>query len=785
MTNERPTCFISYCREGVDRDSLDHLVLALRQASAQRVDFLIDEDLTTGAPLVPFMERLRTVDGVVIILTPEYKLRVEDRKGGVYKEFSEIIRRYQELETEANRKASETTSGLDSRKYPTVRSPFCLKPLIFSGTYERSCPRDISQNVCTAFTSYRAFRDERGKLHVTSQTENQYKRLIKKIAGEIVAHHAEDTDEVRRSFDDFHAAFLQNTKHEHGRGNPVFDSAIEKVFVKTFVYRKVKSQTAYLLVGRKGSGKSTIVDYLAREADQKYGDAIEINVNKFRLEYLYSVASSRQALSEMTSVVQPTVFFEVVWELFIYICCIDVVIAESVSKRSLRNSWPEIGQLEELWTEITGVPVGSTRLDYVAGFVWCYTKIHDGVRDAIQDARTGDSAKFAYDIATHTEPDYLLREAITAGAFHALEAAVQKRSSKFLVSFDGFDTALEEFRVRTQRDISDLEEQQRRTNYELNWLKGFTHIAIEMKSSARRSFLSHWIDFCATIPKDRFMEIRDDERDAYVYIGKFHEIRWSAIELAILLAKRLEAHFPGSHRGGGAPQDRLKNILQARFPYIPLETTTYVSDSPYVLPLFIDVLRHTFWRPREILIYFAKIIAVLKDIKKKNIELTYFAVSKCISDTTRSIIKTEFFSEFQRHCTNLKVIIEKFRGSKQILSREQIEKILGGVPFQFVDREEMKLPTNLKFLYEIGFLGLEADESFALRMKLLNRDVFWFNAGDDPFDVAAGENFANCRFVIHPIFCEYLDLDVSSQRMTLWFDWEYLHQQEAQVISCE
>ena len=84
---QRPTCFISYCRDGVDRDTVDHLVQQLRQTSRQRVEFLYDEDLDAGAKLPAFMDMLRSVDGVILLLTPEYKTKTEDRLGGVYTEY--------------------------------------------------------------------------------------------------------------------------------------------------------------------------------------------------------------------------------------------------------------------------------------------------------------------------------------------------------------------------------------------------------------------------------------------------------------------------------------------------------------------------------------------------------------------------------------------------------------------------------------------------------------------------------------------------------------------------
>ncbi|AQH03821.1 hypothetical protein A9R05_33040 (plasmid) [Burkholderia sp. KK1] len=736
-----------------------------------------------------FMEKLRTVDAVILLLTPEYKLRVDDRKGGVYIEYSEIIRRYEELIADANNLTSTITVDADEDEFPyqSVPAPFAMIPLIFSGSYERSCPSDIAHNICVNFGTYRANRNKDGQLCVTPQVASRYAKDISRITNVIFTHYAEKTPEVKQSFEEYLSAFFRNTKREHLQKNPLFESAVERVFVKTFAYKKIRDQTSYLLVGRKGSGKSTIVDYLARETDEKYGHAIDINVNNFHLEFLYTIASSAQSLSDIDMLVEPARFFELVWELFIYLCCIDLVVSEHREAVTMPGQAGPFAVLSRLLDDIAGDHGTERKLNYVAAYRWCYVRVLEQVNETIDKARK-DAADFTYDLTRFTEPENVLRASLTKECFEAFNRILLSRSKRFLISFDGFDTAFEEFRVTTQR-IADASARQKRTLYELNWLKGFAHIAMEMKSSPTRTPLCQWIDFCATIPKDRFMEIRNDERDSFVYIGKVHEIRWSAIELCILLSKRLEVHYGKADRRTLTPQERLSKILKSRFPYIPLQTITNVDGRDYSLPIFIDVLRHTFWRPREILIYFAKIIVVLKDLHKRNIDSAHFAVSKCISDTTREIIKTEFLSEFQRHCLNLSDIITRFRRFKQIMEMSDIEHALGGCPFKFVDHEVpcLDLSVNLRFLYEVGFLGLEADSRITKRLHLLNMDIFWFNAGDEPFDVMRNEGFENCRFIIHPIFCEFLDLDVSQQhrRLTLDYDWDYLHKQEVHVIAPE
>lgn len=782
-TRKRPACFISYCRESSDHASVVHLVETLRQTARNEIDFLFEREPMAGADLEEFTERLEAVDAVLLILTPEYKTGIEAGTGPLYNEFSQIILRYEQQQRAANRYVLFGASAAPE----LIPFPFYLAPILFSGTVAAACPIELpNRSSCLDFTRYRTHRSTSGSLLVSRSIEANHRKAIADMVSKIVVQNSARSEEVAKTFDELLALFFLNTKHEHLSGDPRFESELENIFVKTHAFKKVRRQVSYLLIGRKGSGKSTIVDYLARESGDQYNSAIKINVNDFELEYLYSILSTRRVLSEMDSVIRGVKLFEVVWELFITVCCMNAVVLEH-EVRSLKDSQLEyLPLVARLLTQIAATKGRtSSEIDYSGLFRWCYAKIVEQVDGAIAQARN-NPAEFGYDLIKLLDAEQMLKGALSAECLEAFDSILRQCNRRFLISLDGFDTAFEEFRVQSQRGVIDLEERQKRTRYEIDWLRGFAHIVIDMKSSPRRTPLANLVDFCATIPKDRYVEIRDIERDAYVYIGKCYEIRWSAIELVILLRKRLECITRGykSNRSD-PPHRRLEVVLSREFSYIPPETMTIIEEQEHLLPIFIDVLRHTFWRPREILIYFAKLIAVLRDIRKRNIEVTQFAVSKCIADTTREIIRTEFINEFQRHCTNLRDVVERFRRQKQILTLAEIQELIGGFPFHFVDRESalMDLETQLLFLYEIGFLGVEADKKTTERLKLLHSDIFWFNAGDEPFEAVARERFAGCKFIVHPIFGEFLDLDTRRQRMVMKFDWKYLQLQEAYVIA--
>jgi energy-coupling factor transporter ATP-binding protein EcfA2 len=777
--SRKPTCFISYCREGMDQDSMKYLVQQLQDASHGEIRFLFDEQMTPGADVYKFMELVTVADGILIMLTPQYRERVEARAGGVYTEFSAIMARYQMETQRVNRGVFEKrTSETDF----LIRPPFCLIPILFSSTFERACPKEIDGKLALDFSDYRALRRKNQNLFITGETSKKYRAKIGKIVSEILSHFVASTEEFKLSFEELLEKFFKTTKHEQIQDDPLLQEFLKDIFVKTHAFKKVRAQASYILIGRKGSGKSTITRQLALASSEKYKKHIEINVDDFDLDYLYSVLNTAQNRSELDVTIKQIQLFEIAWEILTYICCMDSLVAEYQANRLTSGQSKQLPPILEFLSKVVGHDIVDTEINHKALFRWCYAQLFEVKNDVIQHARD-DLAQFSYDTAVELLRPSILYKVLGEDALQAFENILRTCKRRFLVSLDGFDTAFDEFRLGSKYSWREKDASEQKVQFELDWLRGFLHVTLRMKSNRDNVVLANLIDFCVMVPKDRFMEIMSNERDAYVYIGKYHDIMWSGIELAIMLRKRLELLSDFATNRSDRPVKRLETVLE-QFPCIPQKSVVSVGGRDQEMPVFIDVLRHTFWRPREVLLYYAKIISVLRDFRKKKIDISQFTIAKCISDTTREIIKTEFIAEFQRNCTNLSEILSVFRRSEQILSLQEITEKLDSIHFAFADRIELEYDREkkIRFLYEVGFLGLEANATVVERLKLLHRDVFWFNAGGGPFEILQEEQYEGCRFVIHPIFCEYLDLDISNQRITTDFSWTYLEKQEAHMM---
>jgi hypothetical protein len=81
---------------------------------------------------------------------------------------------------------------------------------------------------------------------------------------------------------------------------------------------------------------------------------------------------------------------------------------------------------------------------------------------------------------------------------------------------------------------------------------------------------------------------------------------------------------------------------------------------------------------------------------------------------------------------------------------------------------------KIEFLFEIGFLGIELDNEIVRSRRHLTNLIYHFSDSDSIYKSLSKDQLSRLRFVIHPIFCEWLNLRTEGQRMILQYSWDYL-----------
>ena len=199
MSFSKPTIYISYSHEDVDRDSLDAFVNWLVELSNNELDVLYDDDLNPGRDLKEFMKKLYEVDASMIIMTPSYKRKVVNRtKGGVYTEYKYIYERYSEMEKKKK----------DGLQY----DDFALIPILFSGTPESSVLDEFANLKYADFRNFKAIRDKRDELIVPDSIKTQFKPEMKKILAEIMTVNSHNSPIYKKHYEELFKFLFTDTK---------------------------------------------------------------------------------------------------------------------------------------------------------------------------------------------------------------------------------------------------------------------------------------------------------------------------------------------------------------------------------------------------------------------------------------------------------------------------------------------------------------------------------------------------------------------------------------------
>lgn len=655
-------------------------------------------------------------------------------------------------------------------KWKKKAKPFLFIPILFSGTHETSIIDDITDNIYIDFTQYRTIADKNGNHIVPDYVKSQFDDIFTSIS----ARFQNTKNMIEKSFLSEYNFWLDllfvQDKHEVLRRRYTFNNIsdlLDSLFVKTKAYNRIVDGEKCILIGRKGSGKSTIVDHFDRARNGNYKPPIKINVDDFDLSFLYNFVYTHTSGSDIGNVIRLENYFEACWKIFILQQCSYTLIDEDQRGRNTADIGPHVDQLREFSRTREPTKWGQ--------FVSVCTNVRNYIDYTIKNAHSGTS--FFPDIADHVSITNVVQGTLTDPVLNSLRHAIGLCMRKFIFALDGFDQRFEDFRTANLASSTSPEEANHRIHFEISWLKGLLRAILDYRSGDE--IIQDKVDFCVTIPQDRYMEVRETERDDYRLRSLAANLQWSAFELAILLRKRLEGLTNVLTSRDLAPVPRLNEVLESDELELPTRVDMRVAGNVLSLSLFKYLLRHTFWRPRDIMFYVAAILATRKYAQKHNNRVDQELIKQIVSRTTYDIIDTEFIKEYQNNFTNIRDIIQKFEGSKIIITYNELSTLLRNVSFglsggQLWVHNDIK---KIDILYEIGFLGVENDRTHS-RERGDNREMFVFSDGIKRYSTISNEKKKILKYVIHPKFVEYLVLDTDIGRIVCIYSDDYLREND-------
>ena len=358
---------------------------------------------------------------------------------------------------------------------------------------------------------------------------------------------------------------------------------------------------------------------------------------------------------------------------------------------------------------------------------------------------------------------------------------------RILFTLDGFDVASDEFRKNSLS--SSLSEQKQKALFEIRWMSSLMELIQDIKGKANNS-LYKLLDICFLLPKDLFMEILEHNRDKYKYGSRFCEISWTGMELAIMVRKRLEAlnNYPLSskEKNRKLPEEIFNQILEKKYKAIPSKVTVKTEGGrEYTIDLFLYMLRYTFWRPRELLLSLSLILNIFYGHSKSGLPINQETIKATIKAASITIINSEFYNEFGTIWDGIKENILQFTGATLLLNEEEVKTIIMSnkfhIKFSTEDVEIQAYKDKIKFLYEIGFLGIFVDRNYRSKYQMVTQQGFSFSEGMSCLRGFLGDDFSGCCFMINPAFIESLHLKINTEEYVGIQSWDDLRELERRI----
>ncbi|PZR31479.1 P-loop ATPase, Sll1717 family [Caulobacter segnis] len=779
-------CFVSFSAADGNERNIRFLIEYLTERLEGKVSFQAYFDQPTGSDLQNFMkDELTKAEAVIALFTPDYKRKIEQRiTSGVLTEYLRIVDRLE--------------GKIDA-------PPLAFLPIFWGGpSFEAAAPTYfMGRNFARELNLFQAYGSE-GEPYLPDRIET----LLRPAIGRIVSDLKIRWDEADPSYatlkaavdetmlapavmsDEDQATSSQDSTRPDGRVDEAMFRKSERAplsvadfsrlyFVKTAAFRAIGRHHKMAFTGRKGSGKTTLLKVYKHQNEERYFLPIDVEVNDWNLHYILGDLTFRPAEGDLSYTAEESKVFDFVWPIFLSLCMV----------RSLEGAHP---YPEHLLSHVEhSRRFSSSKGRYDQLFQLSIEIVTEFIQECIDSASTRSEGEFKSDLLRSLNVQACTERLLGPG-YGALLEIVRRdsRQRRFLFCLDRFDTEIQKYRKDlSAHNISD-EERRRREGREVFWIQGLVEMIDHLRSpdhfSLNQEFykkIGPLVDFCVPLPKDRLYEVQLRRRDAIV--GDINEeINWQPYELLTMLRKRLQviwrisdAHLDKEHWPNA--RDRYDRVIELSRRKMPKTSEIRMNGAVFQTDLFLNVLRHTFFRPRDVIIYYARIVLAVEAAHRRTQPLNTATIGRLISEQTYKIVEEEFLGEFSDTFKNLRVVLHRFRGAPQLMELKELKNKLDDVRFEIYGEDDIvDLGPKIRFLYEIGFIGVSANGSQIGNISAVDYDFYFFNprVAQNLEELAVLESV---KFAIHPVFIEYLTLRLNAAKPVMLLTWDKIDELDA------
>ena len=654
-----------------------------------------------------------------------------------------------------------------------------VMPILLSGNRDTAVPDEFRNIIYWDFSKFKEPIYKSNKKFVVTEFLNDcVTKLSKKV--------------IRESFSVSFCRKPEFSSLEAEYRSLFLDSAADAplppdCIIKMDAHDRIINQNVCFVIGRKGSGKSTLLStiqyYDPIYYQEHYKKLASIDAETLDIPFIYSnlIDKIRQDLSVLSMQEVLGTFWEIVF-VFQSIVTIGIEL-EYFEITADDNRYETFKQVTQKLKVLLGISKNKFRRGLPHSAICnCAVEL---LEDYIQNNILHNVSELAPLTGAKSNLDSftILKSVFGDDLFHEYCLGVKQCQKKILLALDGFDTHSEDFRLTTRRlaGVND-EEYQFRTDFEIRLFRELMVIVSNIKRkkiTLEKQYFFSAVHFCVILPQDRFDQIALDDRD--IEKRDICSLNWDAYDLMEMLVKRLEYHFKvDSNRRKFNLENRFYTIIQKELPGIPTEININVNGYPQRVPLFNYLLRHTFWRPRDIIKNFAIIMKLGKesDIETKNPELIQSIIKKALSQGVSRIIEGEFINEYKNVYVNIKDVLLEFRTNDFVQDFDVFCEKLSKIDIHATNSlSSFDVEDKLRLLYKLGVVGLYSNRDEEKELWGGFPYCYSFTEGLEPMDEFLVHGLpakTTIKIAFNPIFIRYLLLNINIQDQICDYPWEYI-----------
>lgn len=753
------TCYFSYSwGEDINKDVMDEIKKQIEKMSNYRISVIYDKhSFHTGDDLKKREQQIKTSDSIVVFFTPSYKEKIltKDKNTGVYREYPKIKKRIEK--------------GDDN-----------IIPILMSGDLKKSVPEEFKTILYSDVSSIKdeVFPKNEG-IKFSDRLDCEIKKIVKEVIKKTEVYFWLK-DNSFDSLEEEYAALFLNYSAEHNTQLP------RDCMIKTDAYDFIINQNGFFVIGRKGGGKTTLLEsirgYDPKLYLDKYKTANSIKAESINLAFIYDelIRVSRADFNTISMVD----IIDVFWEVFLSLQCIyniglelehfkindnddrkDVFI-ETVNKLRSRLGKTDIILDDETPRKAISILAVELIVNY-----W-----KQGIFNSINTITINASARSNFS-STEVLKNFLGNELLIEFC-----KAIKRCNKKILLALDGFDPHSEDFRRETsQMRENNYEEFKMRKDFESKFYRELMVTISNLKGGVADNkilIIFEIVDFCIIIPQDRYDEIcKGVDRD--IAKREICCLSWDAHDLLCMLIRRLCHHYKiKDFDFEDNLLEQFNNIIDKYLPNVSSSISIEINGFNKSISLYEYILRLSFWRPRDII----KNFAVIMKLSKQKIKLSQGAIQeilkKLLANNAEKIIEQEFIGEYKNVYINLYSVLHEFDKCDLIIDFNEFYDKLSKVNIETLSDDNLQtVQEKFELLYKLGVIGLYFDKEEAKKREYGYHICFVFNEGLKPRDdVLSVDGIVNTRakVMFNLIFLKYLGLNVNTNDLLCNYGEEYI-----------